>query len=382
MTIFMANLKSKLPPHCQVKNRGKYEDVYFSVHPKDRVEGWPATIKLGRTDRDKPIDILKKAEEVSQEYKNYIATKIIGFIPNKGSFPDVIKRYKESARWKRLAIGSKRNYEFFLRDIEEWSLRAGHPHISKCTQKSLFGWLAKYEDKPRVQKYAKSAMTQLFNAAIKQGYITQNIVKDIQLERYSPKTEITLWTNEEVETLINHADQSGWHSIGTAILIAYETGQRAGDVLSMQKPRDYHEGEFLFSQSKTGKRIGLRATDRLRSRLDALPRENLLLVTHDNTGRKWRNDMFTKRFRLLADEVGMTQHLFRHLRHMFVIDSERAGGTASDIAAVTGHSRKTVQTMIENHYGIDRDKEVADKQMERVSQFRVRQKPAVEVRQK
>lgn len=382
MTQCMAKLKSKLPPHCQVKNRGAYEDVYFTVHPKDRPEGWPATIKLGRTDKTAPIEILKKANEVYEEYKKFIITDVIGYIPNKGSFPDVIKRYKESPRWQRLAIGSKRNYEFFLKDIEAWSLRAGHPHISKCTQKSIFAWLSKFEKQPRVQKYAKTAMTQLFAVAIKHGYITQNIVKDIQLERYSPNTQITLWTNEEVEALIKHADLRGWYSVGTAILIGYETGQRAGDILSMQQPRDYNKGEFLFTQNKTGKRIGLKATQRLRARLDALPRENLLLVTHDNTGRKWRGDMFTKRFRILADELGMTNHHFKHLRHMFVIDSERAGGTASDIAAVTGHSRKTVQTMIDNHYGIDRDKEIADKQLARVSKFRVRQKPTKEVRQK
>lgn len=371
MTIFMANLK--LPPHCQVKKRAGYEDVYFTVHPKDRPEGWPPTIKLGRTDRIQPAQILKKAEETYAEYKSFIATNVLGIIANKGSFPDVIRRYKESQRWRNLAIGSQRNYEFFFKDIEDWSRRAGHPPIAKCSAKSIYAWLSKFETKPRQQKYAKSAMSILFRTAIKQGYITQNIVTDIQLERYAPDTSITLWTPEQIESLIDHADKSGWHSVGTAILIGYETGQRPNDILAMQKPRDYKDGQFIFTQKKTKKRVGLTATTRLRNRLDKLPPENLLLVTHDNTGKKWDSVRFSKRFRILADELGLKEHLFRHLRHMFVIDAERAGSTSSDIAAVTGHSRKTVQTMIENHYGIDRDMEVADKTIARLEEYRVRQ---------
>lgn len=373
MTMSMANIKSKLPPHCQVKNRGKYEDVYFTVHPKDRPDGWPATIKIGRSDKMPPSEILKKAEDIHAEYLSFIATRVIGIVANKGSFPDVIRRYKESPRWARLSLGSKRNYELFFKDIEDWSRRAGHPPISKCTQKSLYAWLSKYESRPRQQKYAKSAMSVLFKTAIRLGYTSQNIVADIQLERYDPDTTITLWSYEQIERLIAHADSSGWNSVGTAILIGYETGQRPGDILAMQKPRDYKDGQFLFTQRKTKKRVGLAATTRLRNRLDALPPENLILVTHDNTGKKWNSVMFSKRFRILADEIGLNEHNFKHLRHMFVIDAERAGSTASDIAAVTGHSRKTVQTMIDAHYGIDRDKEVADKTITRLEEYRVRQ---------
>lgn len=360
-----------LPPHCKIKKRNGYADVYFLVDARYRPKDWEATIHLGRTDRTPAEKIIEKAKRVYEEYSRVTEAQMLGFDPSikEGGFQDIIKKYKASLYWTELAPRTKRDYEYFLADIRDWSVRAGDPHIKHLTPKSIVKWLNKWDETPRRQKYAKALMTILYSSAIREGFIDRNIAKEITLrKRKSQKEPIIIWEYEDVENFIKHADASGFPSVGTAVLIAFETGQRPGDVLSSQRGKNYSNGRFLFKQSKTGKEVALHASEALRRRIDK--GTGIMLLLNEYSGKPWTDTAFSKRFREIADGCGLEKHKFKQIRHSVVLHLERAGSNSSGIASVTGHSRKTVQDMIENHYGVDRDEKMAQEAVANLHAYR------------
>jgi hypothetical protein len=323
----MATLALQLPPHCQVKNRGRYADVYFMVHPKDRPESWRATFKLGRTDHDPVETIVKKAWEVYNEYEAFcLAERGVVSLPRerRGTIPDLIKRYRASGYWKDLAPNTRQDYERYLQFLVDWSARNKHPLFSEMKTVQAVAWLNGFDHVPMKQRRAKAVLSTLNNYAIIEGLVERNFIREIKLRRRkTPARRVITWSDDDVLAFIAQAEAMGYPSLGTAALIAFEIGQRQGDVRELQKPRDYHDGRFQFHQSKTGQYVSIRATARLKARLSSLPEEQSLLVTHDNTGKQWERGTFGHTFRRVADKAGLKNHIFMQLRHTAVIPFPR-----------------------------------------------------------
>ena len=369
----MATLDIKLPPYTQIKYRNGYADVYFTIHPDYRPTGWKATYHLGRTDRDAPEAISERARECYDELMLYrgegicrITSKVL-----KGTLPDVIAKYRASYFYTDLRRTTSRNYDYYIQAIEAWSLEMEHPHVSELTVPILAKYLNSIPSHDK-QRRMRTVFKVLLRTAVLEGYIPINPVnEDLKLRK--PKVErrkIVLWTDEEVDRFIAKADAMGWSSMGTAVLIGYETSQRQGDVLSLEKPRDYDGGRFVVQQSKTGKEVRIPATQRLQERLAALPDDQRLLVVYEATNRPYARPTFAEVFRKVTKEAGLPNHIFQQLRHSAIANLQRAGNTIPEIAAVTGHNRSTVTKMLDCHYGIDRDEEMAANAIERLEKYR------------
>jgi len=371
MTKLMA--KWNLPSHCLVKNRGKYTDVYFSVHPKDRTEGWPATIKMGRTDKISMAEIHERAEET---YKDYLAFKdkaITGedLKIKDGTFPDIIKRYRESLYWLDLSERTKYDYGIFLKEIHEWSKRAGHPHIKLLTPKSIVRWLNNWEDAPRRQKYAKAVMSILFGSAIREGYIEINFVKDIKLRRRKSenKKKIHIWSQEDIDRFIEEADERGLHSLGSIVLTGIETAQRQADVIKMRNGVHYKDGKLIYIQQKTGKKVQFNATNKLRERYEKYPSKQMFMFIFERTGKTWKQRAVAYHVREICDYLGLKEYNFAHLRHSQVFHLHENNIDKNSIRAMTGH---TMDYILDNVYLEARNEKLANQGVAKIN--RVRQK--------
>lgn len=375
MTLLMADFKTKLPPHCVIKQRKGYADVYFHVHPKDRPDGWPATINLGRTDKDHKI-ILEMAEQTCIEYTKFKETGIKqqGIIAPAGSIPDIIRLYKNSHYWQKLAPRTQKDYDWFFADLCQKSKNTGHPHIKHMTTRHVIQWLNLFQATPRRHKYAKAIISIVFGAAVREGIIERNIVRELTLS-YTKKEKkpIVIWEQEDINKFVRHADKKGYKSLATAVLIGFETGQRPADLLKMKHPEHYDKGFFRFKQNKTGKSVGLQASPALIRRLSLIPKTDMLLCRREDTASMWTDQHASKRVRRLCDEIGLYGHQLKFLRHTVVVHCERAGNNVAQIASITGHSRKTVQKMLDEHYAIDRDEQTAKTAVENLSVWRTSQ---------
>ena len=370
----MAKLDIRLPPHCQIKQRNGYADVYFIVHRDYRPKGWKPTYHLGRTDRVPSETIWERAHEYYEELihcRGQALTAPPRVVNMEGTLPDVIQKYRKSHYYQDLAETTRQGYDWYMKVIEDWSSRNEHPHVSELTKPVLVKYLDRIESHDK-QRRMRTLFKVLLRTAVLEGYIPNNPVnEDLKLRRRKvERRKIVLWTDDDVLRLMDKADETGRSSIGTAVLIGYETSQRQKDVLSMEQPRDYREGRFVYQQSKTGQKVRLPATTWLRERLDALPDDQCRLVVNEINNGPYARPTFHQEFRKIADKAGLPNHIFHQLRHSTVVNLERAGNSIPEIAAVTGHSRKTVTKMIDEYYGIDRDEEMATNAIERLEKYR------------
>lgn len=306
-----------------------------------------------------------------------------------GSVEDLIARYKNSRYYLDRRASTRRGYdgdlgllsailgsepvrglyEQFLEQVYQ-TLRAGKPgranHAMRMLQIILYR--ARFLYKPH-----------------EAGYITHNPASAMRLigTDHAP----TLWPKEAVLAVAAAADKMGRHSIGTAIILNEWLGQNPNDLLRLRRSV-LNPGAFIFRRSKTGAGIRLPydIVPHLKQRVDEeIARqakrgiEGTTLIISEETNQPYKLDNFRKWFGtaragaaekkagfkagyLLAieggeEEVGIiaTASLkFRELRHTAVTRLGEAGVDNKGIAAITGHSLVTVNTIL-SHYLIITD---------------------------
>ncbi len=143
--------------------------------------------------------------------------------------------------------------------------------------------------------------------------------------------------------------------IWSAVVLAKETGQRQADLLQLLWS-DIDSEHIRITQNKTGKRVSIRKSQELREMLSELKREqqrtdqlstHVLLNTH---GRPWTSDGFQTSWGKAKNKAGIIGVTFNDLRGTAVTTWAEAGATVPEIAALSGHSLKDVETILEKHY--------------------------------
>ncbi len=365
----MAKFNFKLPRHCRAKPRKGYYDVYFEVHIKDRPHGWPASIRLGRTDKDSIKDIIAKGEIENQRYLDFCA----GYTPRapEGSFEHIITIYRQSYHFKDLKDKTRKDYMHYLREIEEWSARNNSPHISMLNVKNATRWLNTFEEKPVKQKRMRSICSILANVAITEGYIERNVFEYVKLRtRQTEKRKVVIWSEEDIDRFIDECDARGLSSLGSIALTMIETSQRKGDVLTMQRGKNYTGGKLIYIQSKTGKKVAFNTTKKLQMRYDSVGIGDFMMFINENTGKPWTGDNVTHRAREILDYLGMNKHILMHLRHSQVYHLYELGHAYNEIAAITGHSEDTIKDMLNRHYLEIRNEETANRGIAKIDEAR------------
>lgn len=369
----MSILKVKLPPHCQIKKRagGKYHDIYFMPHPATRPHDWPASIKIGRIPGDMVDKIVERADDYYNEYEHHRSgVKIPSARAIKtGSIPDVIKKYRQSYLYNDLTERTQKDYYGYLRQIEDWSEKNKHPHISKLTIPAVVKYLNTFEDTPVKQKRMKNILSTLCTVAMMEGYIPSNpVTSGIKLrKRVKPKRDVVLWSEDDVDAFVDACDERKLHSLGSIALTMIETAQRKGDVISMRTGVDYQDGKLAYVQSKTGKTVWMNATQKLRNRLDRYKSNDFYMFVNENTGKKWLDMTATHKARDILNAIGKPDHILMELRHSRVNYLYELGLDDATIIAMTGHEKPDT---MRRHYREKINQELANKGIARIDKFR------------
>lgn len=185
-----------------------------------------------------------------------------------------------------------------------------------------------------------------------------------------------LWPAAAVDFMVDFADRAGRPSIGDAILFGAWFGPNPKDLLRL--PANLREGgEFVFRRSKTGQAavLPVSAVPALLARYEAARGRNaafdpapVTLFVNERTGRAWNQFTFTHELAALREaaarecpafpadfvvdgdgpaEVATVELEFRYLRHTAVTRLGEAGVPPRRIAAITGHSQKSVISILE-----------------------------------
>jgi hypothetical protein len=288
---------------------------------------------------------------------------------------DLIALYSASEGFSRLAPATKRGYRQCLERIELW---AGPEPVKAIDFARIEKLKAGMRTTPSFRNHVIVVLRLLLERAVKLGWIARNPAARPELRATEPSGLV--WPREAVTAFVDTADRLGRHSIGTAVFLNEWIGQRQGDVLRL--PRSIvRTGVLTIRQRKTGAAVTL-PIDRVPALQHRLEQEfarhdraiePTQLIVDETTGRAYQADRFRHLFAMIRGElaayqpsfpvdyllpgrsaddplaftVRTTDLQFMHLRHTAVVRLQEANCEDSVIAAVTGHSHRSIGAILQ-----------------------------------
>lgn len=234
-----------------------------------------------------------------------------------------------------------------MKKIEEWSARAGHPPIGSIKRTHVRHFLKSMESTPATANAVIRVLRILLQHAVDEEYLEKNPASKPKLKGRPPRHQF--WSTEQILEFVKTAAEDRRPSMGLAVLLAVNLGQREGDILRLSWSL-YDGRAFSITQGKTRASVRVPTTEQLREALQATPRQSPTIVVAEGTGRPYRPDHFRHEFRRIADAAGIPKDLqFLDLRRTAVVRLAEAGATVPQIASVTGHSIDDTEKIIETY---------------------------------
>jgi integrase len=191
-----------------------------------------------------------------------------------------------------------------------------------------------------------SAISAMLTWAADRGKITTNHLKGFK-RLYSVDRSENIWLPEHIDAFMKVAPIE----MQRALILALHSGQRQGDLLRL--PWSAYDGTTItLRQGKATRKgvkappITIRCTATLRRMLDSMPRSSLVILT-TKTGRPFKKRYFAELWERATIDAGLSDLHFHDLRGTAITMLSEAGTTPQQIVAVTGHSIRTVHTIIE-----------------------------------
>lgn len=328
---------------------------------------------------------IAEAERLNAELDRWRERRAAGFAedgPDRkvaaGSVADFIRRFKASEEWAGLGARTQRNYEYALVEIEAWAGDAPIAAITRRRVKTLYKTIAwqRDEDGKRVPRHPAKAsllvrvLSALFAYAMDEDEaLTHNPASKQKLTDTAKKG--LLWSPAAIAAFVASADALGLPSIGGAVAIDEWLGQRECDLIALPRA-SYRDRAISLEQSKTEAGVMLpigmvpHLVERLEAELARGRARNVAATTIlvcEATGLAWAERGFRAAVAAVREHAaaaamerqdhGFAAELralqFRYLRHTAVTRLAEAGCELAEIAAITGHSLKTVHSIIDRY---------------------------------
>lgn len=303
-------MKRDLPAFCYLR-QGKY--IYFE--------------RKGQ----KPVRI--HAEAGTPEFAATYARLLSGPPPvsDKRTFAALVKSYHASKRYRDLAPRTARDYD----KVTQWVVDTLGPlSVEKMQRKDVIRARDANADSLRFANYIVQVLRILMEHAIDIGWrqAGTNPAKGVLLLK-SDRPAREAWPADLVEAYRAKAT-------GRALLIfemCVGTGQRIGDVLKARWS-DIEGDGINVRQGKTGARLWIPFTPRLRSILDATPRIGMTICAWGKTGKPTSYRGAADLVMAVRKEIGAEAYDLHSLRYTTAAELAAAGCSDDLIRAVTGHA--------------------------------------------
>ncbi|MGV2136935.1 tyrosine-type recombinase/integrase [Agrobacterium sp. 16-2014-1-2a] len=262
--------------------------------------------------------------------------------PSPTNLSALITFYRGSSDFRRTKLSTRHEYDRYLDKIR---MQFGGLSLEELHQPPTRGafkeWRDSFASTPRTADFAWMILVRVLSFAKDRGMISVNIAERGGRLYRSTRRDQT-WADADVAAFEAVAPVY----MRLAIQLALWTGQRKGDLLRLSW-RDFDGTNLRFTQSKTKARVlvpmGYLA-EVLRSQSDSGT------ILRNSRGAAWTSDGFNTSWRKCCARAGITSLTFHDLRGTAITRMALAGCTVPEIAAVTGHSLKDVETILDMHY--------------------------------
>lgn len=298
----------------------------------------------------------------TEEHKKYAAGP-------QGSMATLIRDFKASSEFTGKSDKTQRAYKLYLTKIEEefggMTLRALQDPSARGDFKE---WRDTMADRPRTADYAWTTLARVLSVAKDRGKISVNVCERGGRLYKADRAE-AIWTADDIKAFTAAASPE----LSLALIAALWTGQREGDLL--RAPWSAYDGKHVrIRQGKTGARVRIPVGETLRKFLDAAPQRSTTILVNTR-GRSWTEDGFRTSWGKACAKANITGLTFHDLRGTAVTRLALAGCSTSQIASITGHSLKDVESILDAHYLGGRF-ELAESAIERLEKHEKRTKHA------
>ena len=159
-------------------------------------------------------------------------------VPKRGDkLVQVANWYMNTDQFKRLSSGTQRDYESHLEAILNTKVQNKYLGNFCChnlrvlhIQQAYDQWLEKGQ---RTANYRRSVLSAMWKHAMRNEVVYTNPISLVKT--ISDKPRRVKWTREQVSTFLDTAySDFKWRSIGLIVHMAYEWGQRIGDMRLLQ----------------------------------------------------------------------------------------------------------------------------------------------------
>ncbi len=258
--------------------------------------------------------------------------------PRHVTFKQLIRIYQNHTWYKVLAPKTKGEVDPSLRVIEDALGALPVKGLRRRHVRQLHGRVMD-EKSPHAANKIIKWLCRLLSLAIEEEIRTDNPAENLRL----PKTKgrkIT-WEPAHITAFAEHAIAKGRHGWAAAVMIAYDTAQRRGDILDLTWA-DYDGEGITVCQNKTDKDLWVPLFPETRAFLETLrTRDGVTMhpsapiCASQRGGKIEANSYFGKVFRPLAQAVGIPDSVqFRDLRRTVATEILAGGGRSEP---VTGH---------------------------------------------
>ena len=225
----------------------------------------------------------------------------------------LIEQWRLSPEWKAYAPDTHRLYEVGLKKIENrWGNVPLEVFDNPRMHAKIMSWRASLAATPAGTDNLITALSSLLSFGVARGKLRINVAAGIgDLYQLGRRAGI-IWTQEEIERLVQTAHALGRQLIADAVRLVSETGFRLLDLISVgfEHVLDHAIVKTLHKRTRAGHSVAvIPRNPRLDLVLDMLrgrprsPGMNSLLVNHH--GQSWRDYNLGIGFRLVRDTCGI-----------------------------------------------------------------------------
>ena len=267
-----------------------------------------------------------------------------------GTLSGLIRDFEGTKQWRRLAESTKREYK---RVLIFWDAQYGTCPYRALEDKAFRADIIKWHDRfseatPREADNRVTILARVLSWAAKDGPLRVNVLDGFERAYMSDRSDI-IWLPEHIEAFMAVASPE----MQFAMVLALHTGQRQADILRLAWSQ--YDGASITLRQGKARRLGRAApviripcTKALKATFDAARRRAAVMLT-TKTGLPFKKRYFAEQWEYTCKAAGIDDLHFHDIRGTTVTMLAQAGCTLPEIVAITGHSLRRAQDILEKY---------------------------------
>lgn len=274
-------------------------------------------------DRTARVERRTLADGTTAEYRYAPRTR-------QGTVAYVIGLWQASVEWDALRPRTQDNYVTY---IAPFHAAMKHVQVASVRRKNL---MAIRDEVARKRGHGAAltfcrAVSAFFTWALEAEHI--EVSPAAKLATKLKRGHWPAWRDDQAQLAMRELPEP----FRRAVVLAYYTGQRRGDLCAMRWG-DYDGSVIRLTQEKTEEPLEIPAHPALKAELEAWKTERRAVTILEHRGRPWEVKYLTQRLPVHLERIGLPRHLGLHgLRRLAAVRLAEAGCSPHEIAAITGH---------------------------------------------